>query len=110
MLFRSAELAARWDLVGQHAPPWLSNVPTPAGGFYLWAPVPELKDHSVAEEPDPQRWVTALRDLGGVSVVPGSAFGTAGLRHVRVSVGGPCADLVEGLRRLAAFAPGGALR
>lgn len=100
-----AELAARWKLVDQHAPGWLSTVPAPSGGFYLWAPVPEPDVEP--PEVDPQRWVTALRDLGGVSVVPGSAFGTAGRRHVRISIGGPRADLVEGLRRLCAFEPGG---
>ncbi|MGB6022672.1 MAG: hypothetical protein WBG89_10135, partial [Ornithinimicrobium sp.] len=99
-----AELAARWQLVDQHAPPWLSSVPAPAGGFYLWAPVPEPDPE--LPEADPQRWVTALRDRGGVSVVPGSAFGTAGRRHVRISIGGPRVDLVEGLCRLWSFHEG----
>ncbi len=101
-----AELAARWALVGQHAPPWLSNVPAPAGGFYLWAPVPDSASDAASGGGDPQRWVTALRDLGGVSVVPGSAFGTAGRTHVRISIGGPQDDLVEGLLRLSAFGRG----
>lgn len=93
------ELAARWDLVDQHAPPWLAAAARPAGGFYLWAPVP-------GETPDPGGWVTRLRDQGGVSLVPGSAFGAAGQQHVRISVGGRCDDLVEGLRRLSAYGQG----
>ncbi|MGC1208903.1 MAG: pyridoxal phosphate-dependent aminotransferase, partial [Ornithinimicrobium sp.] len=94
-----AELAARWDLVDEHAPSWLKAVPRPAGGFYLWAAAPD-RDREADD------WATGLRDHGGVSVVPGSAFGGAGRQHVRISVGGPRDELVQGLRRLTAYSEG----
>ncbi|MGB3685369.1 MAG: pyridoxal phosphate-dependent aminotransferase [Ornithinimicrobium sp.] len=89
-----AELAARWDLLKQHAPAWLPSG-RPAGGFYQWVPTPWGDDHA---------WATRLRDHGGVSVVPGSAFGPAGQGHIRISVGGPPDELIEGLRRITDFA------
>lgn len=94
-----AELAARWDIVDRYAPAWVSSSPRPAGGFYLWVAIP-------GDQLDPQEWVTGLRDHGGVSVIPGSAFGPGGARHVRISVGGPRDELIEGLRRLKAYAEG----
>ncbi len=89
-----AELTARWDLLAAHAPDWMSS-DRPSGGFYQWVPTPW---------PDAHAWATGLRDRGGVSVVPGSAFGSAGQGHIRISVGGPLDELVEGLRRLTDFA------
>ncbi|MGB3830221.1 MAG: pyridoxal phosphate-dependent aminotransferase [Ornithinimicrobium sp.] len=92
-----AELDARWDLVDRHAPSWMRGLARPAAGFYLWAPVP-------AVDVEPGRWAGGLRDHGGVTVVPGSAFGSAGAGYIRISVGGPRDELVEGLRRVDAYA------
>ncbi|CAN5345355.1 aminotransferase class I/II-fold pyridoxal phosphate-dependent enzyme [soil metagenome] len=89
-----AELDARWDLLRQHAPAWLPSG-RPAGGFYQWVRVPSADGHG---------WVSGLRDDGGVSVVPGSAFGDGCDTHMRISVGGPREELIEGLARLAAYA------
>jgi aspartate/methionine/tyrosine aminotransferase len=91
-----AALAERWDVVREHAPSWLASRQPPAGGFYLWVPVP------VAEEADGD-WARGLRDQGGVNVVPGAAFGRAGSGHVRISIGGPVGELVDGLQRLTAY-------
>ncbi|MGB5952668.1 MAG: pyridoxal phosphate-dependent aminotransferase [Ornithinimicrobium sp.] len=92
------ELRARWDLFEQHAPAGLTDV-RPAGGFYSWVPVPLLSQRC-------DGWAIGLRDHGGVSVVPGSAFGSAGAGRVRISVGGPRDELVEGLARIATFNEG----
>jgi len=97
-----AELAARWGLVEQHAPDWVRAAARPAGGFYLWVPIP-----AEAAGEDHAAWVAGLRDHGGVSVIPGAAFGRGGERHIRVSVGGPEDELVEGLRRMSAYSTGG---
>jgi len=34
-------LTQRWRMVREHAPAWLAGQDAPAGGFYLWAAVPE---------------------------------------------------------------------
>ncbi len=99
-----AELASRWDLVEQHAPDWVRSAPRPAGGFYLWVPIPTDPHHHHDHH---DGWAAGLRDHGGVSVVPGSAFGPGGEHHVRISVGGPEDELVEGLRRLSIYTGGG---
>lgn len=93
-----AELEARWAVVSEHAPAWLSATARPRGGFYLWAAVPEAMSAG-----DADAWAAGLRDHGGVTVVPGSAFGAAGAGHIRLSVGGPVDELVEGLARLRAY-------
>ena len=98
-----AELRARWQTVRDQGPAWLSSLGTPEGGFYLWAPVPAAAGASVGASGSGQAWARDLRDRGGVTVVPGSAFGPAGDGHVRLSVGGPLDELAEGLRRIAAF-------
>ncbi len=70
--------------------------PLPAGGFYLWVPVPSG---------DEWRFTDWLARAGGVLVSPGTFYGQAGAGHVRVAVVAPLAalDLVE--RRLAAAGP-----
>jgi len=96
-----AALLERWEVVREQAPAWLTRVERPAGGFYLWAPVPAAagaESHAHADG-----WATRLRDRGGVTVVPGSAFDEAGAGHIRLSVGGPKDELTEGLRRLSAY-------
>lgn len=96
-----AALAARWNLVELHAPTWVRAAGRPAGGFYLWVPIP-----TEGTDEDHAAWVVGLRDHGGVSVIPGSAFGPGGQRHIRISVGGPEDELVEGLRRMGTYVPG----
>jgi len=57
-----------------------SPVESPAGGFYLWVPVPQGRwddAWSMAEE---------LARLGGVLVSPGDLYGPAGAGFVRVAV------------------------
>lgn len=98
-----AELAARWALVDQHAPSWVRDVPHPAGGFYLWVPVPLDAGPGDGHPHDYAAWTADLRDSGGVSVIPGSAFGAGGERHLRMSIGGPRDELIEGLRRLSTY-------
>jgi len=44
-----------------------------------------------------------LRDEGRVVVVPGSAFGAGGRRHVRISYAGDPEAIREGVARLAPF-------
>ena len=68
----------------------------PQGAFYIMADVsPRGQESSAFAE-------TLLRDQG-VSVVPGTAFGTVAPASVRVSLASSDSDLEVGLRRLAAF-------
>ena len=108
----------RWDLVAARAPELLRRAVDPGrAGFYLWVPVPDgagdddaPDDDSAGhgalghDSPDHDPTLTfalRLRDEGGVTTVPGSAFGARGAGHLRVSLGGPLDELAEGLRRLA---------
>lgn len=72
-------------------------------GFYLWLPVPAgaLGAGDTSAEDPTLAFALRLRDEGGVTTVPGSAFGARGAGHLRVSLGGPVDELEEGLRRLA---------
>ncbi|HVF75072.1 MAG TPA: aminotransferase class I/II-fold pyridoxal phosphate-dependent enzyme [Acidimicrobiales bacterium] len=58
--------------------------PLPAGGFYLWAPVPDGDEWGFAQR---------LASEGGCLVSPGEFYGEAGRGHVRVA-------LVQPLERL----------
>lgn len=88
------ELRRRWAIVA--AGPQVLRPPHPvSAGFYRWLPLPPWA------EADPEGFVRRVRDEGRVLVVPGSAFGPVGSDHVRVSVGGPRSELVQGLARLA---------
>ncbi len=71
--------------------------PAPSGGFYAWLALP------TAGRADPLSFCLAVRDRGGVIVVPGSAFGPRGAPYVRISWAGSPADITEGVRRLSAF-------
>lgn len=119
-----AHVRARWEVAQRVAPDLLAlatpatpTTPSPSeghagrAGIYLWLPVPEALDapsplpatRSVREtSPDPTLALALrLRDEGGVTTVPGSAFGPRGAGFLRVSLGGPIDELEEGLRRLA---------
>nr|MBA2695781.1 pyridoxal phosphate-dependent aminotransferase [Actinomycetota bacterium] len=87
------ELRRRWELVAA-SPEVLRPTQPVTAGFYHWLPLPPWT------RADPEGFVRRVRDEGRVLVVPGSAFGPAGRDHVRLSVGGPRAELLEGLARL----------
>ncbi|MDA8048091.1 MAG: pyridoxal phosphate-dependent aminotransferase [Actinomycetota bacterium] len=82
-LERAAELVAS---VGAPAP-------LPAGGFYLWVPVPG------GDEWDFTEW---LARRGGVLVSPGSFYGEAGAGYVRVAMVAPLSAIEVVAGRLAA--------
>jgi succinyldiaminopimelate transaminase len=74
-------------------------VELPAGGFYLWVPVPE-------EFEDAWDMARMLADQGGLLVSPGDLYGEDGADHVRVAVVQPMdrlrlvADRLSRLERL----------
>ncbi len=78
-----------------------SGVPTPrpAGGFYLWAPVPD----SWGDHGSPGSWALAesLALEGGLLTSPGELYGPDGSGHVRVAVVQPLDRLELVARRLA---------
>ena len=63
------------------------DVTLPAGGFYLWVPVPSWAQARGAAEGRPGAWVLteALADAGGVLVSPGEFYGERAAGFVRVA-------------------------
>ncbi len=102
------QLRLRWDAVERLAasgkghrslgdgPPKARSRDAARAGFYLWLPLPGDVDPN-----DTEAFALRLRDEGGVTTIPGTAFGVRGSGFLRVSLGGPVEDLEEGLRRLA---------
>lgn len=68
---------------------------TPNGAFYAFPRIPGGGDDTA--------FARDLLDEVGVAVVPGSAFGTAGTGHVRLSYASPRADLETAFDRIEAF-------
>ncbi|WP_010147160.1 pyridoxal phosphate-dependent aminotransferase [Serinicoccus profundi] len=88
-------------IVGERHP---ATLPRTAGrvGFYLWLPLPhDVEEHGRSDAATTETFALRLRDEGGVTTIPGTAFGPRGAGFLRVSLGGPIAELEEGLRRLA---------
>ena len=69
-------------------------VEPPAGGFYLWVPVPEAS-------PDAWALCESLADGAGLLVSPGELYGEQGRGHVRVAVVQPMDRLALVAERLA---------
>ena len=63
------------------------EVQLPAGGFYLWVPVPAWADAQGAAEGRPGAWVltTALAEAAGMLVSPGEFYGEQAAGFVRVA-------------------------
>jgi succinyldiaminopimelate transaminase len=63
------------------------SVALPAGGFYLWVPVPQwARDRASVDDPcGAWHLTTALAEAGGVVVSPGEFYGAQGAGHVRVA-------------------------
>jgi aspartate aminotransferase len=64
------------------------------GAFYLWADVSHVSDGDV------RSWVHRFLAESGVSLAPGTAFGSIGEGWVRISLCGQPQELLEGLSRL----------
>lgn len=81
---------------------------TPAGAFYLLAPVAEmLPPAPAAGRPfDGVAFAEELIAARGIAVAPGAAFGARASGYVRVSLASSAADLSAGLDGLIAFARG----
>lgn len=67
-------------------------VPSPAGSFFVWCPVPA---GTTAEE-----FAKRVLDGAHVVVAPGTAFGAHGEGFVRISLTAPAERLVEAVRRI----------
>jgi len=92
-----AELRIRWEALSHAVEAELGiSVDPPGGAFYLWLPLP---GHAT----DPMAFCLEVRDQGGVVLVPGSTFGEAGSRQLRLSFAAMPEQLTEGVRRLAPF-------
>ena len=59
----------------------------PAGGFYLWVPVPAWAEAQGAAEGRPGAWVltTALAEAAGMLVSPGEFYGRQAAGFVRIA-------------------------
>jgi aspartate aminotransferase len=73
----------------------------PDGAFYLFVRIDDYYDDARS---DSISFCRTLLEKTGVALVPGSAFGDD--RYVRLSFAAPEAEILEGIRRLAAFATG----
>ncbi|HEY5025815.1 MAG TPA: aminotransferase class I/II-fold pyridoxal phosphate-dependent enzyme [Acidimicrobiales bacterium] len=64
------------------------EVTLPAGGFYLWVPVPAWAEEQGVVEGRPGAWVltTALAEAAGMLVSPGEFYGAQAVGFVRVAV------------------------
>jgi aspartate/methionine/tyrosine aminotransferase len=64
------------------------DVGLPAGGFYLWVPVPAWAEALGEVEGRPGAWVLtdALADAAGMLVSPGEFYGAQAARFVRIAV------------------------
>jgi succinyldiaminopimelate transaminase len=107
-----ARYRARLDLLaGALEEAGLLVVPRPAGGFYLWVPVPDWARTRGEEEGRGGDWVLAeaLADAAGMLVSPGEFFGPDGTGHVRIAVVQPDdrIDLVVGRLRAGGIPGGG---
>jgi len=71
------------------------DAPTPMGAAYLWLPV-------APGFPDSEGFADHLLERGQVCVAPGTAFGTEGRGHFRLSLTCPDERLGLGLERIAA--------
>lgn len=89
------EVADRWHCLKACLAAELGHdARTPDGGFYYWLGLP-LSAHA-----EPVEFCLRVRDLSGVIVIPGLAFGEAGRGFVRLSFAGSCSDIREGVKRL----------
>jgi aspartate/methionine/tyrosine aminotransferase len=94
----------RWAALERVAPQLLDvrsgSTTRPVGegraGFYLWLPLPDGAPPGSTTD-----FALRVRDEGRVTTVPGDAFGPGGAGWLRVSLGGPLAELEDGLARLA---------
>ncbi len=75
-------------------------IEAPDGGFYHALPIPA--EHRA----DPLAWCLRVRDEARVVLIPGLAFGEGGRSFARLSFAARPEQLVEGVRRLAAFGLG----
>jgi aspartate aminotransferase len=92
-----AEFAARRDLVvdGLNAIPGI-RCHRPGGAFYVF---PDVSGTGLDGDTFAERLLTEA----GVCVLPGSAFGSVGRNHIRISYAASRADLAAALERIAAF-------
>jgi len=93
-LARTADILGTWS--GR-------QVPTPAGGFYLWFPVGPGGDArlgAAGEVGDGWEYAARLADVGGALVSPGEFYGPSVRDHVRVAVVQPDERIELVARRL----------
>lgn len=69
----------------------------PDAAFYVYLNIHRLRL-------DAEEFTLGLLHRHGVCVCPGTGFGPAGRHHVRISLAGAEADVLEGARRIAAYA------
>ncbi|HEV2998647.1 MAG TPA: LL-diaminopimelate aminotransferase [Solirubrobacteraceae bacterium] len=74
------------------------HVTPPKGTIYVWAPVPEGFQSSVA-------WCEHVLERAAVVISPGSAYGPSGEGWFRISLTTPDDRLAEAVQRLSALAP-----
>ncbi len=78
-------------------------VSSPEMALYLWMPLPES---AAALGWDDERCAAELLSRSGVALTPGSGFGEAGLRWLRMALVQPAAELEHAVARLVKAADG----
>ncbi|WP_435064706.1 pyridoxal phosphate-dependent aminotransferase [Halobaculum sp. EA56] len=74
------------------------DVSVPGGAFYAF---PRVAD--VAPDGDARAFATELLEAEGVAAVPGTAFGSGGEGHIRISYATGLEEIKEAMRRLERF-------
>jgi LL-diaminopimelate aminotransferase len=86
----------RRDLILSTLPALGMKADKPEASLYIWATIPAGYDSSVS-------FTTRLLEDAGVSIAPGTAFGSLGEGYVRISLGMSTERVREAMERLKRF-------
>ena len=90
---RNAIYQKRRDLLLETLPRFGMEGYRSSASLYVWAKIPP-------DEPSAEEFASRLLEQAGVSIAPGSFFGSQGEGYVRISLGTPTDRLAEALERM----------
>ncbi|MBM4425225.1 MAG: aminotransferase class I/II-fold pyridoxal phosphate-dependent enzyme [Chloroflexi bacterium] len=96
LIERNEQYRARRDIVADALRSAGMRCETPRAAIYVWAQLP-------GGEADDREWADRLLESVGVSMTPGTVFGSQGKGFVRVSLGTPTERVAEAMERVKRF-------